>query len=91
MTNLGQDDNWVCSHMLRDFDVCLTFDLDIGVNGKFSGYIFYASQKSEFYLFQIKWEVASFSTQESKGYGWSCSEQFVVNFECFTIHKVTQC
>ncbi len=52
MTNLGQDDHWVCPHMSCDFDLHLTFDLNIGLNPKFVGYInvFYASQKSEFYL-----------------------------------------
>ncbi len=52
----------VCLHMSHDFDLGLTFDLDIGVKAKFGdldigvkakfgGYIFYASQKSKFYLF----------------------------------------
>ncbi len=58
MTNLDQDDHWVCPHMSCDFDLYLifdfylTFDFDIGVNAKFGVYIFYASQKSEFYLFR---------------------------------------
>ena len=38
-------------HMLRDFDVCMTIDLDIGVNTKFGEYIFYALRKSELFKF----------------------------------------
>ncbi len=41
-TDHDQDDQWVCPHMSCDFDLYLTFDLDIGVNTKFGGYIFYA-------------------------------------------------
>ena len=32
MTNFGQDDHSVCPHMSCDFDLYLTFDLDIVVN-----------------------------------------------------------
>ena len=39
----------MCPHMSHDFDLSLTFDLDIGVDVKFVGYIFYASRKSKFY------------------------------------------
>ena len=46
MTYLGQDDHWVCPHMSCDFELRLTFDLDMGVNAKLGGYIFYASRKS---------------------------------------------
>ncbi len=35
VTNLGQDDHWVCPRMSHDFDLHLTFDLDIGVSAKF--------------------------------------------------------
>ncbi len=28
------DDHWVCRHMSHDFDLRLTFDLDIGVNAR---------------------------------------------------------
>ena len=55
VTNLGQNDHWVCPHMSHDCDLHLIFDLNIGVNAKFGGYIFYASQKSEFYLFAQWW------------------------------------
>ncbi len=40
MSNLGQDDHGVCPRMSRDFDLHLTFDLDIGINTKFEVYIF---------------------------------------------------
>ncbi len=53
MTNLGQDDHWTCPHMSHDFDLCLTFDLDVGVKAKFGRYIFYASRKSEFCSFDL--------------------------------------
>ncbi len=49
VTNPGQD-NWECPHMSSDFDLCLTFGIDIEVNVKFGGYIFYASRKSDFFL-----------------------------------------
>ena len=61
-TNLGQDDRWVYPHMSCDFDLCLTLDLDIGVNVKFSGYIFYATQKIEFYLLIISYCVFHFNS-----------------------------
>ncbi len=51
--NHGQDDHLVCPHMSCDFDLHLTFDRNIGVNTKFGWYIFYASQKSEFFLFNL--------------------------------------
>ena len=46
---LGQDDHWMYPHTPCDFDLCLTFDLDIGVNAKFGRYVFFASWKSDFY------------------------------------------
>ncbi len=49
MTNLAQDYHWVCPHMSHDFNLCLTSDLDIGVNAKFGGYIFLFFP--QFYLF----------------------------------------
>ncbi len=53
VTNLGQDDHYMYRHMSHDFDLGLTFDLDIWVNAKFGGYMFYASQKSELYLLSM--------------------------------------
>ncbi len=40
-------------HISHDFDLRLIFDLNIWVNAKFGGYIFYTSRKSEFYLLLI--------------------------------------
>ncbi len=59
---------WVCPHTSRDFD-CLSFDLDIGVNAKFSGYIFYASRKSEFYCYLISLKQFSVITGSTDGIG----------------------
>ena len=61
MTNLEQDDHWVCPRMSQDFDLHLTFDLDIGVKAKFGCYIFYPS--SEFYLLINKTEFAILETK----------------------------
>ena len=52
VTNLGQDDYWVCQHMSRDFHLHLTFDLDIGVNEKFGEYISFTS--SACFNFRLK-------------------------------------
>ena len=46
----------MCPNMSLDFDLCLSFDLNIGVNVKFGGYIFYASQKFDFYFFDTRME-----------------------------------
>ncbi len=51
MTNLGQDDHWVCPPMSHDFDLHLTFYLDKRVNAKFGRYTFYASWNSKFYFY----------------------------------------
>ena len=53
----------VCPYMSRDFEPHLTSDLDIGVNTKFGGYIFYASRKSKFNLLLL-----------SKKIVWDCLE-----------------
>ena len=59
--NLGQDDHWVCPHMSHDFDLHLTFDLDVGVNAKFGGHIFYASRKFEYFTIvqYLYWDLSN--------------------------------
>ncbi len=45
VTNLGQDDRWVCPQVSHNLDLRLAFDLDIGVNPKFVGTYFMYCQK----------------------------------------------
>ncbi len=37
VTNLNQDDHWMCPNISHDFDIRLTFDLDIVVTGNLAG------------------------------------------------------